>query len=90
MSPFSDVKQCAEQIGSDYIVSYRPNPATFIAKGINEDYVRAELRKQLDILQQNGCYVEVEYKDVETVNHDPNAMARLIQITREELERAGY
>lgn len=90
VSPFADVKQCAEQIGGDYIVSYRPNPATFIAKGIHEDYIRSELRKQLDILHRNGCYVEVEYKDVETVNHDPNAMGRLIQITREELDRAGY
>lgn len=90
VSPFCDLKACAEQIGSEYILSYRPNPATFIATGIHEDYIRTELRKQLDVLQKNGCYVEVEYKDVETVNHDPNAMQRLIAITREELERAGY
>ena len=90
VSPFCDLKACAEQIGSEYILSYRPNPATFIATGIHEDYIRTELRKQLDVLQKNGCYVEVEYKDVETVNHDPNAMRRLIAITREELERAGY
>lgn len=90
VSPFASVKECAEQIGGDYIISYRPNPATFIATGIHEDYIRDELRKQLDIFRQNGCYVEVEYKDVETVNHDPDAMGRLISITREELERAGY
>lgn len=90
VTPFSDVKKCAEQIGSDYIVSYRPNPATFIAKGVDEDYVRGELRKQLDVLKRNNCFVEVAYKDVETVNHDPDAMGRLVQITREELDRAGY
>ena len=90
VSPFADVAQCAEQIGNEYIVSYRPNPATFIARGVDEDFVRGELSKQLHILKQNDCYVEVEYKDVETVNHDPNAMGRLVRITKEELEKAGY
>lgn len=90
VSPFADPQKCAEQIGGDYIISYRPNPSTFIARGIDEEYVRRELHQRLDCFKQNGCYVEVEYKDVETVNHDPHAMARLVQITREELERAGY
>jgi len=90
VSPFADLQKCAEQIGSEYIVSYRPNPATFIARGVDEDFVRRELSKQLRILKQNDCFVEVEYKDVETVNHDPNAMGLLVRITREELDKAGY
>ena len=90
VSPFANVEKCAEQIGSDYIVSYRPNPASFIAKGVDEDFVRKELSKQLGILKKNDCFVEVEYKDVETVNHNPNAMALLVRITKEELEKAGY
>ncbi|MEG2252423.1 MAG: hypothetical protein RSC98_05225, partial [Clostridia bacterium] len=90
VSPFADVKDCAEQIGSDYIISYRPNPATFIATGIHEEYIRNELHRCFDIFASNHCHIEVEYKDIETVNHDPLAMGRLVAITKEELERAGF
>lgn len=87
VSPFANVKKCAEQIGKDYIASYRPNPSSMIAQGIDEDYIRQEMRVNFDIFKQNNCKFDITLKDVETVHRDPNAMARWVAIVRDEIDR---
>jgi len=34
VSPFADVVRCAEQIGRDYVLSYRPSPADMVSYGL--------------------------------------------------------
>ncbi len=89
VSPFSDTKRCAEQIGGDYILSYRPNPSDMVSRGVDEEYVRGELRRQFDIFKQCGCRFDITLKDVETVSGDPDAVRRFVRFTREEIERIG-
>lgn len=87
VSPFADVKKCAEQIGSDYVVSYRPNPATAVSMGIDEDFIRKDLRKNFDIFKQNNSIFDITLKDVETIKKDPNAIYTWTQIVRDEINR---
>ena len=35
VSPFANVRRCAEQIGTDYVMSYRPSPADMVSYGFN-------------------------------------------------------
>lgn len=90
VSPFANVKRCAEQIGSDYIVSYRPNPSSMVATGIDEEYIRKEMRTQFDVLKQNHCKFDITLKDVETVNRDPDAIKRWVSIVRSEIEAFSF
>lgn len=90
VSPFSNVRKCAEQIGKDYIASYRPNPSSMIAKGIDEAYVRNEMRTQFKAFKDNDCRFDITLKDVETVNNDVNAVEKWVRIVREEIENFNF
>jgi hypothetical protein len=85
VSPFSDVAACAQQIGRDYVISYRPSPADMVSYRFDEQRVRSILRRDLTSLR--GCIFEVTLKDVETVERDPNRVRRWVELTREMLSQ---
>lgn len=88
VSPFANAQKCAEQIGKDYILSWRPNPSLMLATGLDEEFVRQHMRHHFDIFKQNGNLFDITLKDVETVNHQPQNIARWTQVVREEILRA--
>jgi hypothetical protein len=87
VSPFADVKKCAEAIGGDYILSYRPNPSTACSRGVDEEFVRRELNEAADVFDANGCNWDVTLKDLETTTGDPEAIIRWTAIVRDVLDR---
>ncbi len=52
---------------------------------MNEDLVRSELRRDLEILK--GCYVEVIMKDNHTLGGSKENTIRWCRIAKEEVER---
>ena len=87
VSPFADVEKCAEQIGADYVLSWRPNPSTACSFGVDEASVRRELRRVMEICDRHHCVWDVTLKDLETTSGDPHAIVRWTSIVREELEK---
>jgi hypothetical protein len=85
VSPWADVEKMAENLGGDYIYSYKPSPADLARPKIDEDRIRAELRRTLEITR--GCRVEVIMKDNHTLANTPSNATRWCQIAREEAER---
>ena len=69
VTPFANVAKCAEQIGSDYTISYRPNPA-LLAAGYSKDRLRTKMREDFAALRANGCIFDVTLKDIETLEGD--------------------
>jgi len=61
---------CAEQIGTNYIFSYRPNPAEMMCCGFDTDHIRRVLSQALK--DSDGCCVDITLKDVQTVEGDPS------------------
>jgi hypothetical protein len=84
VSPMADAAKCAEQIGMDYILSYRPSPSDMVGYDFDEDRIRRILRRDLEACR--GCHVDITLKDVETVQHDPNRVRRWVEITREVID----
>ncbi len=84
VSPFADVKKCAEQIGIDYVISYRPSPADMVSYGLDPDQVRGILRKDFAALK--GTCFDITLKDVETVQGDPERIVEWVKIVRETIE----
>ena len=80
VSPFADAKKCAEQIGTDYVISYRPSPADMVSYGWNEERIRKILTRDLEACK--GTYVDITLKDVETVEKDPNRIREWVKLTR--------
>lgn len=88
VSPFADVARCAEQIGGDYVLSYRPSPADMVSYGFDAARIRSILRCDLDACR--GCHIDITLKDVETVERDPNRVKSWVTVTREVIDRLSY
>ena len=83
VSPFAKVAECAEQIGDEYVLSYRPSPADMVSYDFNEDRIRNIVKRDLEICKSNNCHVDITLKDVETVNGDPTRVRKWVELTRE-------
>jgi len=82
VSPWADVEKMAEGLGSDYVFSYKPAPADLALPTINEDRIRKELRRTLQITR--GCRMEVIMKDNHTIGGNPQNVIRWCRIAQEE------
>jgi hypothetical protein len=86
-SPKADKVSMAEQCGTDYVISLKPNPAIFAGSYWDPDVARREIREDLEKLK--GCVVEIVLKDISTVSFEPQRLWLWAQIAREEAERSG-
>ena len=86
VTPFADVRTCAEELGGDYIGSWRPSPADMVAYGYDEDRITATVREARDAFGANGCRFDVCLKDVETVQGDVGRIRKFVDVVRRETE----
>jgi hypothetical protein len=84
VSPFADAARCAEQIGTDYVLSYRPSPADMVSYGYDPDRIRSILRR--DLIACKECHTDVTLKDVQTVQYDPTRVGKWVQLTRQVID----
>ncbi len=85
VSPFADVPRCAEQIGADYVLSYRPSPTEMVGTGFDVEHIRRTLRRDLEACRE--CHVDITLKDVETVQGDPSRVRQWVQIARQVIDQ---
>ena len=69
MSPWVDVARGAEGLSSDYIFSYKPNPAIIGMEKWDVEFARKQLRDALE--KAHGCIIEVIMKDLHTCRKEP-------------------
>jgi hypothetical protein len=87
VTPRADVRRCAEQIGGDYVLSWRPNPADMVSCQFHESFIRRTIREGLEACR--GCHVHVHLKDIETVQGDTDRLRRWVNIVREVAEEVA-
>lgn len=86
VSPWANIDSCAEQIGKDYCVSWRPNPAEMVCCGFDDARVHSTIRNGLDIFEKNACPVEINLKDVKTVQREPERLKAFVEICKKEIK----
>ncbi|MDZ4200377.1 MAG: hypothetical protein U1E27_13960 [Kiritimatiellia bacterium] len=84
VSPFARVARCAEQIGQDYVLSYRPSPADMVSYGWDPDRIRSILKRDLETCRNS--HVDITLKDVETVERDPRRVKNWVALAREVID----
>jgi hypothetical protein len=84
-SPWVDVEKMAEYLEDKYIFSLKPNPAAISTPQIDEEAIRRDLRRALEITKD--CVVEVIMKDNHTLGGRPENAVAWCRIAREEAER---
>ena len=73
-----------EKVGTDYVLSRKPNPAVFAADGWNPERARQDLKEFLE--QARGCHVELIMKDISTVRYDPRRLWEWSEIAMQAAE----
>lgn len=84
VSPFSNVAECAEKIGRDYIFGYRPSPTDMVSYGYDPERIRSILKQDLESCKH--CHVDITLKDVQTVQGDADRMRKWVRIARQVID----
>lgn len=83
VTPWADVDIAADAIGSKYVISSKPNPASVAVDHLNEDALRKEIRRILDAGKRNGSHMDIVLKDISSCHHNPKNIFRWEQIVME-------
>ena len=83
-TPSADPKRIAGQVGTDYIISYRPSPTNMVCGEFNQDKIRRLLRE--DLCNMRGTHMQINLKDIETVDGDLSRLKRWTQLARETID----
>jgi hypothetical protein len=70
VSPWANVDSSAEQIGKDYVLARKPNPA-HVALHTDPEIVRKETKETVKAAIRYGCPTEFVLKDISTVSNRP-------------------
>jgi hypothetical protein len=87
VTPSADVRKCAERIGTDYAISWRPSPADTVCTSWDVARIRKLMRHGLDVCRDGHLHIIL--KDIETVQDEPDRLARWVGIVRELIDRAN-
>jgi hypothetical protein len=85
VTPWADVARCAEQIGDDYVYSWRPSPANQVCVQFDPDYIRKTVREAMEATR--GCHVDITLKDIQTLEGEPERLREWVQIVRDVTDR---
>jgi hypothetical protein len=85
-SPWNNTGKAIAELGSDYVLSRKPNPAVFVTGKFEPVQARKEIR---DFLEQTRgeCHVEFIMKDISTVKYEPQRLWDWEKICMEEVTR---
>lgn len=84
VTPSADVRSCAEQIGLDYAISWRPSPANMICLTTDKNKIGGFVQEGVNALK--GTRYHISLKDVDTVMGEPERIKQWVSIARNVLE----
>lgn len=86
MSPWADIEHGASEIGGDFVLSRKPNPAYLAWDDFSAAAVEEELRATLEAGKRHGCPVELILKDISTVRYDPRRLWQWAELAQRLVE----
>ncbi len=88
VTPWADLERSAAAIGNDYCASWRPSPSDTVCLGFDADRVQRIVRNGLAVFRRHGTPVEINLKDVKTLQGDKDRLRRFVEVCREEIRKA--
>ena len=85
-SPWAKVEKCAEQIGGDFVLSRKPNPAN-VAIETDPEVIRREIEETVKVCMKYGCPYDITLKDISTVSNRPENLITWAKIASEVLDK---
>ena len=69
-SPWANVEKMAQQLGGDFVLSRKPNPA-HVAHRTDPEEIRQEIEETVKLAIHYGCPLDITLKDISTVSNRP-------------------
>ncbi|MFO7636583.1 MAG: hypothetical protein R6W96_04680 [Clostridia bacterium] len=82
VSPFSPVAKMAGEIGTEYIASYRPDPARTVCVSFDKEQTIRILQEAKHAFEANGCLYDICLKDVHTVGNDKGRLKAFVETVK--------
>ena len=73
----------AEEMGNEWVLSRKPNPAYLAYDSFDEGLIRADLTETAEICKRNNCPLEFIQKDISTVRYKPQRLWAWVRIAKE-------
>lgn len=86
VSPWADVKLCAEQLGDKAIFMWKPQPANLVGQFAPER-IRSYLRHTIEVTKANDCILEIVLLDTHSCENHPERFDDWAKIAHEEADR---
>lgn len=87
ISPWADIERAVKEIGRDYVLSRKPNPAVVAEHTWRPEIARTDLVQFLE--RARGCQVEIILKDISTVRYEPKRLWEWEKIAMDLVEQYG-
>ena len=84
VTPRANLARSVEQIGGDYVISWRPNPTDMVCCGFDEGAIRKIIGS--GVATARGCHLDITLKDIETVEGETARLKRWVELVRAEIE----
>lgn len=85
MTPVANLATGVQQIGTDYAISWRPNPTDMVCVEFHEDRIRRIIRDGLQVAR--GTHLHIYLKDIETLQGETDRLRRWVEIVRSEINK---
>ena len=83
ITPWADPVVAADQIGSDFVLAGKPNPAFVNSRSFNPAPVREEMNRFMEACKRNGTTCEFVLKDISTIANRTENLTRWIETVEE-------
>ena len=82
-SPWSNRENFAANIGTELVMSVKPNPAFVAVESFDKDIIKNDLMSYCELSKQNGVNLEFILKDISTVLRQPDRLTKWADIAME-------
>jgi len=87
ITPWAEPEIAARNIGSDYVLAAKPNPAFVNSPTFNPEPVEQEIREVLDACKRYGTTCEFVLKDISTIANNPNNLTQWCDTVKNIIEQ---
>jgi hypothetical protein len=76
ITPWADPERAARNIGGDYVMAAKPNPAFVALRQFTPEPVEQEITRYCEACQEHGTTLEFVLKDISTIANNPENLTR--------------
>jgi hypothetical protein len=87
ITPWADAQRAAQNIGSDYVLAAKPNPAFVAMPHFNPEPVEQEIARYCAACKAHGTTLEFVLKDISTIANNPENLTQWAATVKDVIDR---